>query len=239
MKRIYLLLMMAIVITAFISCGGDDAKDVKLEVSPEELVLSEDGEGILIITSNVKWEISTTASWLTFSASSGESGGQVTVRANDSSKSERAALVVVKGENISRQVVVTQMAPRVRKHYIYGDVANYPQQTPFQPGAWDAAAMRFSDIDGAHFPTIPDEVYFGLKTLIFDVSDVSEDFDLKVMNGWWSATYYDHVKWVNGLNELQITDDMAKQCAEGGEGKDLDLMLYNGSCTINAVYYEE
>ena len=54
--------MMAIVITAFISCGGDDAKDVKLEVSPEELVLSEDGEGMLIITSNVKWEINTTAS---------------------------------------------------------------------------------------------------------------------------------------------------------------------------------
>ena len=66
--------MIAIVITAFISCGGDDAKDVKLEVSPEELVLSEDGEGMLIITSNVKWEISTTASWLTFSASSGEGG---------------------------------------------------------------------------------------------------------------------------------------------------------------------
>ena len=129
----------------------------------------------------------------------------------------------------------------LEKFYIYGDVANNPDQVPFQPGAWDAAAMRFSSTEGAHLPTIPDDVYFGLKTLIFDVSDVSPDFDLKVMNGWWSNTYYDHVKWVSGLNELEITETMAKECAKGGggEGRDLDLMLYSGSMTLNAVYYEE
>ena len=127
----------------------------------------------------------------------------------------------------------------LQKFYIYGDVASFPDQTPFQPGAWDAAAMRFSSTEGAHLPTIPDDVYFGLKTLIFDVSDVSADFDLKVMNGWWSNTYYDHVKWTSGLNELQITETMAKECAKGGEGRDLDLMLYSGSMTLNAVYYEE
>ena len=127
----------------------------------------------------------------------------------------------------------------LQKFYIYGDVANFPEQTPYQPAAWDAAAMRFSSTEGAHLPTIPDDVYFGLKTLIFDVSDVSADFDLKVMNGWWSNTYYDHVKWTSGLNELQITETMAKECAKGGEGRDLDLMLYSGSMTLNAVYYEE
>ena len=127
----------------------------------------------------------------------------------------------------------------LQKYYIYGDVESFPDQTPFQPGAWDAAAMRFSSTEGAHLPTIPDDVYFGLKTLIFDVSDVTPDFDLKIMNGWWSATYYDHVKWENGLNELQITDVMAAECAKGGEGRDLDLMLYSGSMTLNSVYYEE
>ena len=127
----------------------------------------------------------------------------------------------------------------LQKFYIYGDVASFPEQTPFQPGAWDAAAMRFSSTEGAHLPTIPDDVFFGLKTLIFDVSDVSADFDLKVMNGWWSNTYYDHVKWTSGLNELQITETMAKECAKGGEGRDLDLMLYSGSMTLNSVYYEE
>ena len=124
-----------------------------------------------------------------------------------------------------------------RKVWIYGK--DSVAEPPFQPGAWDASAMRFSSTEGAHLPTIPDEVYFGLKTLIFDISDVSADFDLKVMNGWWSNTYYDHVKWTSGLNELQITEEMAKECAKGGEGKDLDLMLYSGTCTINAVYYEE
>ena len=127
----------------------------------------------------------------------------------------------------------------LQKFYIYGE--DPTTEPPFQPGAWDAAAMRFSSTEGAHLPTIPDDVYFGLKTLIFDVSDVSADFDLKVMNGWWSATYYDHVKWQSGLNELQITEEMAKHCAKGngGEGRDLDLMLYSGSMTLNSVYYEE
>ena len=124
------------------------------------------------------------------------------------------------------------------KYYIYGDPAKAAEEPPFQPGAWDAAAMRFSSTEGAHLPTIPDDVYFGLKTLIFDISDAS-DVDMKVMNGWWSNTYYDHVVWTDGLNELQITDTMAKECAKGGEGRDLDLMLYSGSMTLNAVYYEE
>ncbi len=60
-----------------------------------------------------------------------------------------------------------------------------------------------------------------------------------VMNGWWSNTYYDHVVWEDGLNELQITETMANECAKGGEGRDLDLMLYGGTMTLNAVFYEE
>ena len=124
------------------------------------------------------------------------------------------------------------------KYYIYGDPEKAGEEPPFTPGAWDAAAMRFSSTEGAHLPTIPDDVYFGLKTLIFDISDAS-GVDLKVMNGWWSNTYYDHVVWQDGLNELQITEDMAKECAKGGEGRDLDLMLYVGTMTLKSVYYEE
>ena len=112
----------------------------------------------------------------------------------------------------------------LEKFWIYG-LEKDPEHVPFQPGAWDAAAMRFSSTEGAHLPTIPDDVYFGLKTLIFDVSE--------------SNTYYDHVKWTDGLNELQITETMANECAKGGEGRDLDLMLYSGTMTLNSVYYEE
>ena len=136
------------------------------------------------------------------------------------------------------QVTCEEITDPLIKYYIYGGPDN-PDQVPFVPGAWDAAAMRFSSTEGAHLPTIPDDVYFGLKTLIFDVSDVTDDFDLKVMNGWWSNTYYDHVKWTDGLNELQITETMANECAKGGEGRDLDLMLYSGTMTLNSVYYEE
>ena len=143
--------------------------------------------------------------------------------------------------SISDAVGVVNMIlnPDPIKHWLYGEDPNF--EPPFQPGAWDAMAMRFSSVEGEHFPTIPDDVYFGLKTLVFDVSDVSDNFDLKVMNGWWSNTYYDHVKWVNGLNRIQITETMAQECAQGGggQGKDLTLMLYSGTCTINGVYYEE
>ncbi|MBQ9216410.1 MAG: hypothetical protein IJ159_06635 [Prevotella sp.] len=131
----------------------------------------------------------------------------------------------------------TPVPPAPTKHWIYGE--NPAEQPPFQPGAWDAAAMRFSSTEGVHFPTISDEVYFGLKTLILDVSDASDDCDMKIMNGWWSNTYYDHVKVVSGKNEIKITEEMAKECAQGGEGRDLDLMLYSGTMTVNAVYYEE
>ena len=132
-----------------------------------------------------------------------------------------------------------EVVPHYYKVYIYGEDSK--TEPPFKPGAYDAAAMRFSSSEGAHFRTLTDDEYFGLKTLIFDVSDVSSDFDLKIMNGWWSATYYDHVKWQDGLNKVQITEKIAEECAwgRGGGGRDLDLMLYSGSCTINAVYYEE
>ena len=121
------------------------------------------------------------------------------------------------------QVECQEITDPLVKYYIYG--ADSEAEPPFTPGAWDAAAMRFSSTEGAHLPTIPDDVYFGLKTLIFDISNAS-GVDLKVMNG-------------DGLNELQITETMAKECAKGGEGRDLDLMLYGGTMTLKSVYYEE
>lgn len=123
------------------------------------------------------------------------------------------------------------------KHWIYGE--NSVLEPPFRPGAWDYSEMRFSYTEGKHFPTLSDEVYFGYKTLIFDISDASDDCIFKVMNGWWSNYYADQVYISNGLWKLTITEQMAKECAKGGEGKDLVILLTSGSCTINSVYYEE
>lgn len=129
----------------------------------------------------------------------------------------------------------------LQKYYIYGE--DPVAQPPFSPGAWDAAAMRFSDSEGKHLPYLSDDVYWGFKTLIFDISDATPDCAGRIMNGWWSARYDDNkdVQFTNGLWELQLTEAIAKDCARGngGSGKDLDIMITSGSCTINSIYYEE
>lgn len=127
----------------------------------------------------------------------------------------------------------------LQKIYIYGE--DPTTQPPFKPGAWNAAAMRFSDTEGQHFPYLSDEVYWGYKLLIMDVSDVEDGTTMMVHNGWWSATYIDSMPIVDGPNEIQITEDMAKDCAKGngGSGKDLQFLIKSGNCTVNSVYYEE
>jgi hypothetical protein len=135
------------------------------------------------------------------------------------------------------QVECQEITDPLVKYYIYG--GDPVAEPPFQPAAWQGAEMRFSSTEGAHLPTIPDDVYFGLKTLIVDVSDASADCNVMVHNGWWSNTYISDWPLVSGQNELQITETIAKECAKGGDGKDLQLLLKSGSFTLNSVYYEE
>ena len=127
----------------------------------------------------------------------------------------------------------------LQKYYIYGE--DPAAQPPFKPGAWNAAAMRFSDTEGQHFPYLSDEVYWGFKTLVMDVSDVEDGTTMMVHNGWWSATYIDSMPLFDGPNEIQLTEDIAKDCAKGngGSGKDLQFLIKSGNCTVNSVYYEE
>ena len=127
----------------------------------------------------------------------------------------------------------------LQKIYIYGE--DPTAQPPFKPGAWNAAAMRFSDSEGQHFPYLSDDVYWGFKTLIMDVSDVEDGTTMMVHNGWWSATYIDSMPIVDGPNEIQLTEQIAKDCAKGkgGQAKDLQFLSKSGNCTVNSVYYEE
>ena len=139
---------------------------------------------------------------------------------------------------VSCQVITEEL----QKIYIYGED---PQaQPPFSPEAWNAAAMRFSDNEGQHFPYLSDEIYWGFKTLIIDVSQATDDLDVRIMSGWWD-NFYDnaetHVQWITGLNEVQLTEEIAKVCAKGNDGQnhDLQFMVTSGSCVVNSVYYEE
>ncbi len=145
------------------------------------------------------------------------------------------------GTEVTAQFPVSceEITDPLQKFYIYGE--DPATQPPFNPGAWNAAAMRFSDSEGQHFPYLSDDVYWGFKTLIMDVSNATADCSMMVHNGWWSATYYDNVPVVNGPNEIQLTETIAKDCAKGngGQGKDLQFLIKSGDCTVNSVYYEE
>ena len=148
------------------------------------------------------------------------------------------------------QVSCEKITQELKKVYIYGE--NPTEQPPFTLRTCQAGDGRFSDTEGAYLPYLSDEVYFGLKTLVFDIIDVQEGENpdwgmpwgpaiMRVMTGWWSPQFMDDFEPKVGLWELPITEDIAKACARGngGDGRDLDLMFKSGGCQINAVYYEE
>ena len=131
----------------------------------------------------------------------------------------------------------------LEKYYIY-------QGEPFTISAsGDAAPTRFSDNEGKHWPYLTDEVYFGKKTLIFEILEAKDGEGIwgkpfgsplmRVMTGWWDPVFADDVDIPEGLMELPITDDIANACAQGGDGKDLNLLLTRGTVTFGDIYYEE
>lgn len=136
----------------------------------------------------------------------------------------------------------------LQKYYIYGEDPTAQPEFWLEPG--DAAGGRFSDSEGKYLPYLSDEVYWGFKTLVFDITAAEEGkfiwgddtgCTVRVMNGWWSSTYADNVPLTTGLWELQLTEDIAKDCAKGngGSAKDLDLLMTRGRVKIKSVYYEE
>lgn len=146
-------------------------------------------------------------------------------------------------KNCNRTEAVTERTftikvDQLQKTWLYGEYPDW--QPPFSVGTLDAASLRFSDTEGLHFPTLSDEIYYGHKTLIIDVSEASDDCVARVMNGWWSAVYEDNIQLSTGMKwEVQITEEMANDCAKSAGGRDLNLLLTSGSCTIRSVYIEE
>jgi len=126
----------------------------------------------------------------------------------------------------------------LNRYYIYGE--DPTAQPPFDAPNWDSNYMRFSDNEGKKFPFLSDEIYWGFKTLVFDMG-AGTDAEIKVMSGWWSSVNCDNVFFKEGLNELPLTEDIAKVCARGnnGKGQDLTLMVVNGFANFKTVYYEE
>jgi hypothetical protein len=139
----------------------------------------------------------------------------------------------------------------IHKFWIYGEDPVKQPEFWLEPG--DAGGGRFSANEGKYFPFLNKDTYFGLKTLVFEITDTQETpfiwgdgetdkgVTMRVMNGWWSSTYYDDIVPTKGYWELPITDKIAKECAatdDGGEGRDLDLLMTRGRIKIKACYYE-
>ena len=133
----------------------------------------------------------------------------------------------------------------IKKMYFYGEDPVKQPEFWLEPG--DAAGGRFSDNEGKYFPYLDDDTYFGLKTLVFEITETEEGkfiwgddygLTLRIMNGWWNPTFEDNVVPTAPYWELPITEDMAKSCAQGGDSKDLCLLMTRGRIKIKACYYE-
>lgn len=141
-------------------------------------------------------------------------------------------------DTIEYTVQVDTLTNPLKKFWIYGE--DPVAEPAFTAPNWDSNYMRFSDNEGKRFKFLSDEIYWGFKTLIFDLAEGS-DATVKVMSGWWSNVNVDDQHWVAGSNELPLTEDIAKVCAKGngGTGQDLTLMVTGGTATVKSVYYEE
>jgi len=142
----------------------------------------------------------------------------------------------------------------LQKFYIFGGPDNTKPailKVDLKDGNYEpnGAYGRFSDGEGQNFPYLSDDIFFGFKTLIFDITDVQPGDGgawgmgpgpaiMRVMSGWWDGPYMEFEPTV-GLFELPITEKIANDCAQGATGHDLDLMMTRGSVTIKSVYYEE
>ncbi len=121
------------------------------------------------------------------------------------------------------------------------EVTIWSNPVGFTVGAWDASAMRFSNTEGKEFPSITCEQYEELcgKELHISVKEASPDATVQVMNGWWSPIYYDKVPFVTGEDcIILVTEGMVRDCSKCYDGKDLVLMLTQGTATISKVYYK-
>lgn len=108
----------------------------------------------------------------------------------------------------------------------------------FTAESWDSAPLCFSTTLGKYFPTLPNEVFSGLKTLVVDVKYASDGCTARVMNNWWTTIYEDNIPLTSGMKwEIKITSQMAQELIEDRDGRVLNLLLTNGTATFTSVYY--
>ena len=137
----------------------------------------------------------------------------------------------------SRQTLGLYKKPYVpTKEYIYsGD--------PVYVSAYDSTTARFGGGEG-RMPEIPCEVWCNKYKIYVELGEVAEGTTMRVMNGWWSATYDMISVSSNQTVEIEVTDAMIQDCAQNtcectatSSGYRLCLTPTSGNFTINSVYY--
>ena len=175
MKKIFLMLF---AVCAFAACdpihekignGGHISVDElisKTTVTVDKAASGQNGNVITCETLapvNAKWDIG------------GKEfvGNYATKKMKLGSYSVKLTAICADGTELTADFPVTcsEITDPLQKFYIFGGPDN---TEPAILGPGDAAAGRFSDGEGKYFPFLSDEVYFGKKTLIFDIIEAEE-----------------------------------------------------------------
>lgn len=258
MKKIFLFLT---AICLFIACDPVH-EDIKMQgnISPEELLKmvnvrmdkAQSGKNGNVILCTCDTKAGVTVGWRIDDKNF--AGYDVSRKVKLGEHTVTLTAVCGDGTKIVKEFTLNaeEITDPLTKYYIFGDPKD--AVAPLVMNQGDAGAGRFSDNEGKGLPYLADGVYWGFKTLIFDLEAEGSDAGIwgepagpamvRIMNGWWAATYADEVEIPNGkqLWELQLTKEIAADCASkksGGEGKDLDILVRRGKLTVNSVYYEE
>ena len=95
-----------------------------LEASPSSMVFTSYGESLsIVISSNLLWKVSTTASWLTLSPLSGSNEAKITAVATENSSYEsRSGKVTITADGFTANISVTQRGKYQTGDYDYNDL---------------------------------------------------------------------------------------------------------------------
>lgn len=104
-------LLMALLVMGACNKKDSPAPIPELSVSSsEELFTSDAGASEVTVTSNAKWNINNTASWVAVTPASGNGNGKISLNVqSNQSTSERSVVIAVTAGNISKEIKVRQL----------------------------------------------------------------------------------------------------------------------------------
>lgn len=171
----------------------------------------------------------------------GENGDKLIMPATDVILVDDETGMLAIKSTASRQTLGLYRKPYVptKKYICSGDPATVLT-------SWDASSGRFKTTPGGEgrLPIIPCEVWCNKYKLYVELGDVDEGTTMRVMSGWWDGPYETISVSSNQTVEIEITDTIINDCAQGdcdctsdSNWHGLCLMAMDGNIKLNSVYY--